>query len=30
VQFVLGWKAEEGWPLIVETAQVSLAKVAAA
>lgn len=30
VQFVLDWKAEEGWPLVVETAPVVMAKVAAA
>jgi hypothetical protein len=30
VQFVLDWKAEEGWPLVVETAPISMAKVAAA
>ena len=25
IAFVLGWRAEEGWPLLVETAQVSVA-----
>lgn len=24
IQFVLTWKAEEGWPLVVETVQVSV------
>ena len=25
IAFILGWRAEEGWPLLVETAQVSVA-----
>lgn len=28
--FVLGWKAEEGWPLLVETATVFVAEAVAA
>ncbi len=28
--FVLGWRAEEGWPLVVETATVALAEPLAA
>ena len=30
VAFVLGWKAEEGWPLVVETAQGSMGERVAA
>lgn len=30
IAFVLGWKAEEGWPLLVETATVVLAEAVAA
>jgi antitoxin HicB len=30
VAFVLGWKAEEGWPLLVETARVAVAEPVAA
>lgn len=30
IAFVLGWKSEEGWPLIVETAQVALREPVAA
>ncbi|MGE3074857.1 MAG: type II toxin-antitoxin system HicB family antitoxin [Dehalococcoidia bacterium] len=30
IAFVLGWKAEEGWPLIVETAPVQIAAAVAA
>ena len=30
IEFVLGWKAEEGWPLLVETAQVALREPVAA
>ena len=30
VAFVLGWKAEEGWPLLVETARVHLKERVAA
>ena len=30
VAFVLGWKAEEGWPMLVETAAVQLPIAAAA
>ncbi len=30
VAFVLGWKAEEGWPLLVETARVTMEERVAA
>lgn len=30
IQVVLGWRAEEGWPLLVETATVTLADAVAA
>ncbi len=30
VSFVLGWRSEEGWPLVVETATVSLPAAVAA
>jgi predicted RNase H-like HicB family nuclease len=30
VAFVLGWKAEEGWPLVVETTRVVLREPVAA
>jgi hypothetical protein len=30
VAFVLGWRAEEGWPLVVETATVTLPAAVAA
>ena len=30
VAFVLGWRSEEGWPLVVETATVNLAAAVAA
>ena len=30
VEFVLGWKAEEGWPLVVETTSVAIASAVAA
>ena len=30
IQLVLGWRAEEGWPLIVETATVTLPSAVAA
>lgn len=30
IEFVLGWKAEEGWPLLVETAQTAVTEPVAA
>lgn len=30
IQVVLGWRAEEGWPLLVETAMVTLPTAVAA
>ena len=30
IEFILSWKAEEGWPLVVETAPLSIGQAVAA